>query len=198
MRTSAALLSHRVPGRRRSKAPISLSPPPIATASSKPPNGYLSATPVTVTASHSERSPGGPHDFYSEGDYWWPDPKNPTGPYIRRDGYSNPANFNEHREAMVRLSLIVPALTAAWLLTRQKKYCRSRRATSACLVRRPCNKDEPEPRICAGDLRGQQRARHRHHRHAPSRRSRSRSNLLGNASALNTSRRNPPLVCRLP
>lgn len=85
-------------------------------------DNYLSAPPVTVTASHSDRSTGGPHDFYSEGDYWWPDPKNPGGPYIRRDGESNPANFNGHREAMIRLSLIVPALTAAWLLTRQKKY----------------------------------------------------------------------------
>lgn len=83
---------------------------------------YLSDAPITVTSSHSERSPGGAHDFYSEGDYWWPDPKNPGGPYIRRDGESNPQNFNGHREAMVRLSLIVPALTAAWLLTRQKKY----------------------------------------------------------------------------
>ena len=36
---------------------------------------YLSDPPITVTASHSERSPGGAHDFYSEGDYWWPDPK---------------------------------------------------------------------------------------------------------------------------
>ena len=35
---------------------------------------YLDEAPVTVTASHSERSAGGPHDFYSEGDYWWPDP----------------------------------------------------------------------------------------------------------------------------
>ncbi|WP_263365406.1 alginate lyase family protein [Edaphobacter bradus] len=82
----------------------------------------LAEQPVTVTAAHSERSPGGLHDFYSEGDYWWPDPKNPGGPYIRRDGFSNPANFNAHREAMVRLSLIVPALTAAWLLTKQPKY----------------------------------------------------------------------------
>lgn len=83
---------------------------------------YLSAEPITVTAAKCERSAGGPHDFYSEGDYWWPDPKNPGGPYIRRDGFSNPANFNAHREAMVRLSLIVPALTAAWELTGQKKY----------------------------------------------------------------------------
>jgi hypothetical protein len=85
-------------------------------------NSYLSAPPVTVTASHSDRSPGDLHDFYSQGDYWWPDSKNPGGPYIRRDGLSNPSNFNAHREAMVRLSLIVPALAAAWLLTHQKKY----------------------------------------------------------------------------
>lgn len=83
---------------------------------------YLAAAPVTITASHSSRSPGGLHDFFSEGDYWWPDAAHPGGPYIRRDGFSNPANFVAHREAMLRLSLIVPALTAAWLLTRQSKY----------------------------------------------------------------------------
>src|SRR5216684_9014799 len=36
-------------------------------------NRYLSEQPVTVTSSHSERSKGGPHDYFSEGDYWWPD-----------------------------------------------------------------------------------------------------------------------------
>jgi hypothetical protein len=85
-------------------------------------NKYLTLQPITVTATRCERSAGGLHDFYSEGDYWWPDPKNPTGPYIRRDGVTNPANFNAHREAMIRLSLLVPALTAAWELTGQKKY----------------------------------------------------------------------------
>ncbi len=85
-------------------------------------NGYLAAGPVTITASHSPRSGGGLHDFFSEGDYWWPDPKNPGGPYIRQDGFTNPDNFTAHREAMVRLSLIVPALTAAWKLTGQRKY----------------------------------------------------------------------------
>jgi Alginate lyase len=85
-------------------------------------DGYLAAQPVTVTASRSSRSPGSAHDFYSEGDYWWPDPEHPGGPYIRRDGFSNPANFTAHREAMVRLSLIVPALTAAWKLTKRRRY----------------------------------------------------------------------------
>jgi len=83
---------------------------------------YLAEQPVTVTSARCERSAGDLHDYYSEGDYWWPDPKNPNGPYIQRDGFSNPKNFNDHRQAMVRLSLIVPALTAAWELTGKKKY----------------------------------------------------------------------------
>jgi hypothetical protein len=85
-------------------------------------NKALTEKPITITASHSSRSEGGPHDYFSEGDYWWPDPKNPTGPYIRRDGLSNPDNFNDHREALIRLSLLVPQLTAAWLLTDEAKY----------------------------------------------------------------------------
>src|SRR3954447_13551418 len=74
---------------------------------------YLTEKPVTVTATRAERSTGGVHDFYSEGDYWWPDPTDSTKPYIRRDGETNPANFEAHRTAMRRLSVIVPALAAA-------------------------------------------------------------------------------------
>jgi hypothetical protein len=85
-------------------------------------NGYLKEQPVTITASHSPRSAGGVHDFFSEGDYWWPDPANPSGPYIRQDGFTNPDNFVAHRDAMVRMSLIVPALVAAYKLTRQRQY----------------------------------------------------------------------------
>jgi hypothetical protein len=85
-------------------------------------NQYLSQHPVTITASASPRSHGGKHDYFSEGDYWWPDPKNPGGPYIRRDGYSNPGNFNTHREALIRLSLQVPALVSAWLITKDARF----------------------------------------------------------------------------
>src|SRR5881398_2363177 len=68
---------------------------------------YLKQEPVTVIASSCTRSAGGPQDFFSEGDYWWPDPKNPDGPYIQRDGMTNPDNFVAHRHAMVRLSEIL-------------------------------------------------------------------------------------------
>jgi hypothetical protein len=78
--------------------------------------------PVTVTASSSPRSAGGPHDFFSEGDYWWPDPDNPAGPYIQKDGLSNPGNFNDHRRALMRLSVQMPALAAAYTATKDRKY----------------------------------------------------------------------------
>jgi hypothetical protein len=83
---------------------------------------YLSEQPVTVTAARSERSGGGLHDFFSEGDYWWPDPKSPGGPYVQRDGMTNPDNFVEHRRFLMRLSVQVPALTAAWRITGARRY----------------------------------------------------------------------------
>jgi hypothetical protein len=83
---------------------------------------YIKDKPLTITATSSPRSAGGLHDFFSEGDYWWPDPKNPEGPYIQRDGISNPDNFVEHRRALMRMSVQVPALTAAWVLTGKRAY----------------------------------------------------------------------------
>ncbi len=85
-------------------------------------NQFLNEDPVTVTAAYCERSAGGRNDFYSEGDYWWPDPDNPDGPYIQRDGLSNPDVFSDHRHAMVRLSEHTAALTSAWLFTGEQKY----------------------------------------------------------------------------
>jgi hypothetical protein len=64
------------------------------------------------------------HDFFSEGDYWWPDPQNPDGPYIQRDGMTNPNNFVDHRKYLMRLSVQVPALVAAWKLTGDERYAR--------------------------------------------------------------------------
>jgi hypothetical protein len=92
---------------------------------------YLSEQPVTVTASRSPRSAGGPHDFFSEGDYWWPDSQNPGGPYVQRDGMTNPDNFVGHRRALMRLSVQAAALAAAWKLTKDGRYARH----AACYLR---------------------------------------------------------------
>lgn len=83
---------------------------------------YLPIVPKTITAFPSDRTPGGPHDFFSEADYFWPNPANLNGPYIELDGKSNPSNFQGHRKALLALSKQMPALTAAWRLTRKRSY----------------------------------------------------------------------------
>jgi hypothetical protein len=84
----------------------------------------LTEKPQTITMFVCRRSAGGIHDFYSEGDYWWPDPANPDGPYVQRDGMTNPENFVDHRKAMIRLSQIVGNLASAYKITGDEKYVR--------------------------------------------------------------------------
>ena len=85
-------------------------------------NKAIQELPITVTAYSSERSKGGKHDFFSEGDYWWPDSLHPNGPYVQRDGLTNPQNFTAHRLAMIRCSKLVGNLTSAYILTKNTKY----------------------------------------------------------------------------
>lgn len=83
---------------------------------------YMALEPETVTANIPKRSKGTKHDFYSEGDYWWPNPRDLDGPYIRRDGQSNPENFIQHRLSMIRLSEIIGTLASAFLITGNQQY----------------------------------------------------------------------------
>jgi hypothetical protein len=83
---------------------------------------YLNEKPQTITSIPAPHSPGTPHDFYSEATDWAPDPDAPTGPYLRHDGTINPDAFTAHSDALLRLSLHVPTLTAAYLVTKDPKY----------------------------------------------------------------------------
>ncbi len=85
-------------------------------------NKALKLEPITITAEHCPRSAGGVHDFFSEGDYWWPNPADTSGPYIQKDGLSNPDNFTAHRKAMIRFSQIVGSLASAYIITKNEKY----------------------------------------------------------------------------
>jgi hypothetical protein len=87
-------------------------------------NKNLTEKPITVTRFQSERSAGGRHEFFSEGDYWWPDPANLNGPYIQKDGLTNPNNFTAHRKAMIRFSQIVANQTSAYVITGRPKYAK--------------------------------------------------------------------------
>ncbi|MDD2798606.1 MAG: alginate lyase family protein [Bacteroidales bacterium] len=88
-------------------------------------DSLLFVKPITVTDSSCPRSAGGLHDYYSEATYWWSDPKNPNGSYIRKDGMNNPENFDNHLKAIGRFSWIVGTETSAYLLTGKKEYAKA-------------------------------------------------------------------------
>jgi hypothetical protein len=84
--------------------------------------GYLGVAPAPLTAFPCKRSPGNAHDFYSEADDYWPDPAKPDGPYVQRNGPPNPDAFTAHRDALLHFGIQVPALAAAFVLTKEERY----------------------------------------------------------------------------
>lgn len=85
----------------------------------------LAAPVLHITDMRSPLSHGGPHDYYSNGDYWWPNPDTPDGlPYIQRDGQSNPGNFNGHRIILRRMRTNVVFLASAYALTGDEAYAK--------------------------------------------------------------------------
>ena len=83
----------------------------------------LTLKPPAITDQVATNSAGGPHDFYSQADYAWPNTTNKTGlPYVTHDGKSNPDTFTDHRMAMRRMKDAVAALAAAYALTGDDTY----------------------------------------------------------------------------
>lgn len=82
----------------------------------------LATEPRSITTAINPRSAGGRNDFSSEGDYWWPDPANPSGPYIQRDGLSNPDNFILHRQLLLGFSRDFGALAAAYRISHEERF----------------------------------------------------------------------------
>jgi hypothetical protein len=73
--------------------------------------------PWTVTADRPKDVNIDIHDYYSEAPYWWPNPENPDGPYIRQDGQSNPSRFLANKNSLNAMADAVFTLgTAAYLL----------------------------------------------------------------------------------
>jgi len=83
----------------------------------------LQLEPITITKFRAPLSEGGEHDFYSNGDYWWPNPNTTNGlPYVQRDGQTNPENFVGHRRCVIGLRDAVAALGAAYKVTGEDRY----------------------------------------------------------------------------
>jgi hypothetical protein len=83
----------------------------------------LTLEPLTITKYHAALSTGGPHDYYSNGDYWWPNPDTTNGlPYVQRDGQTDTNNFNEDRDCVRQLDSAVAVLGAAYKINGDDRY----------------------------------------------------------------------------
>lgn len=85
-------------------------------------DAIIADVPNTIVTVQNPRSAGGRHDFSSEGDYWWPDPKHPDGPYIQRDGLTNPDNFVAHRQLLLTFAREFGYLAGAYRVTHDESY----------------------------------------------------------------------------
>ena len=87
----------------------------------------MKAEPVSIRSvplpEFARKSGAVPGDFLSMGDYWWPNPASKDGlPYVRRDGETNPENFETHRLQLREMRDTVAALAAAYLVSNDASY----------------------------------------------------------------------------
>lgn len=80
---------------------------------------YLTLAPTPITSLRCERSPGTPHDYYSE---WDAPPNTDNSDAAAKTTAAAPPPFTAHRDAVFTLGLAVPVLAAAHLLTREDRY----------------------------------------------------------------------------
>lgn len=117
----------------------------------------LAQPPETVVTAVNPRSAGGIHDFSSEGDYWWPDATAPDGPYVRRDGFSNPDAFVRHRVLLLDFASNCGALMAAYQATGDARYAEAAAAQLRAWFVEPATRMTPSllyaqaiPGVCTG------------------------------------------------
>jgi hypothetical protein len=68
---------------------------------------------------------GDPHDYYSYSPYWWPNPEDPDGPYIWRDGETNPDRSTSDISRIEAMVDRVTSLVPAWYFTGDDRYAES-------------------------------------------------------------------------
>jgi hypothetical protein len=78
----------------------------------------LTVGPFSVTGKRRLPVSGDPHDYYSIGPYWWPNPATADGlPYVRRDGEVNPEFLQTDRTPLEAMVTAVTTLCRAYAFT---------------------------------------------------------------------------------
>ena len=88
-------------------------------------NKYLTAKAESVTDKKQVPASGDKHDYMSLAPYYWPDPSNPSGPYIRKDGQKNPEinDYSDHK-AIDNTTKAVKYLCLAYYFTNDEAYAK--------------------------------------------------------------------------
>jgi len=84
----------------------------------------LKEGPWTVTSERPEGVDIDERDYYSEAPYWWPNSEDPSAPYIRRDGQTNPARFTANKIALNAMADAVFTLGSAAYFLNEPRYAR--------------------------------------------------------------------------
>lgn len=88
-------------------------------------NKYLTAKAESVMDKKQVPASGDKHDYMSLAPYFWPDPSNPSGPYIRKDGQKNPEinDYSDHK-AIDNTTKAVKYLCLAYYFTNDEAYAK--------------------------------------------------------------------------
>lgn len=84
----------------------------------------LAAKPASVMDKRSIPVSGDRHDYVSLARYWWPNPADAKGPYVRRDGDTNPDIESNRfdRSALSRMTREADTLALAFYYSGERKY----------------------------------------------------------------------------
>lgn len=84
----------------------------------------LAAKPASVMDKRSIPVSGDRHDYVSLARYWWPNPANPKGAYVRRDGDTNPEIETNRfdRTALARMVREADTLALAYYYSGDARY----------------------------------------------------------------------------
>jgi hypothetical protein len=84
----------------------------------------LASKPASVMDKRSIPVSGDRHDYVSLARYWWPNPANPKGAYVRRDGDTNPDVESNRfdRSALSRMAREADTLALAYYYSGERKY----------------------------------------------------------------------------
>ena len=84
----------------------------------------LAARPASVMDKRAAPPSGDRHDYVSLARYWWPDPADPEGPYVRRDGDTNPEIETNRfdRIALARMAREAETLALAYYYSGDTRY----------------------------------------------------------------------------